>query len=206
MKLPVYNLQGEVVKEIEFPFNTSYNESLIHQVWRYYLAKTHYPWAHTKTRGEVRGGGKKPWPQKGTGRARHGSIRSPLWKGGGVTFGPRNEKIYEFKVPKKMRLNALKSALTKKAKDGEIKIIEDFLPIKPKTKEISNLLKKLNIKSAVIGFCDQEKNLIKGTRNIEKVFGTEVRNLNLKDILCHKYLLLDINGLKILESRLNKND
>jgi large subunit ribosomal protein L4 len=204
-KLPVYNLKGEKIKEIELPevFVYKFNEPLVHQVLRWHLNKTHYSFAHTKTRAEVRGGGRKPWPQKGTGRARHGSIRSPLWKGGGVTFGPRNEKKYEFKIPKKMRINALRSLLFKKIKDNEVMVFDELNSLGKKTKEINNFLEnilgKKKKKSVTIALCSRD--LIKSCRNIEGVFATEVRNLNLKDLLNHKYLFLDLCGIEILEKR-----
>ena len=141
LKLPVYNLEGEKVGETELNpkiFSEKFRPALIWQVLTSMQANRHFPWAHTKTRGEVRGGGAKPWRQKGTGRARHGSIRSPIWRGGGVTFGPRKEKNYSKKIPKKMRRKALFSALSQKLKDGEIKIVDQWqLPeiktiIKPK--------------------------------------------------------------------------
>lgn len=207
MKLPVYDLQNNIVDEIEIPqflIDYPFNEALIHQVWRWHLQKTHYPWAHTKTRAEVRGGGKKPWSQKGTGRARHGSIRSPIWRGGGVTFGPRNEKKYAFKIPKKMRLNALKSLLAQKIKEGEVKIFNKFEFAK-KTKEIAKFLKNLiDKKSVVLAFASNNKDLLKYCRNIEKVFATEGRNLNLKDILTHKYLFIELPAWESLISRLEK--
>jgi len=207
LKLPVYNLKGEKISEIILPevFNYKFNPPLIHQVLRWHLAKTHYSWAHTKTRAEVRGGGRKPWPQKGTGRARHGSIRSPLWKGGGIVFGPRNEKKYEFKIHKKMRINALRSLINKKIKDGEVFVFDDFSSLNKKTKEVANffenILKNKKKKSVVIAFCEKDKNFIRYCRNIEGVLGTEARNLNLKDLLNHRFLFIDLSGIEILEKR-----
>src|SRR3989338_2583524 len=113
-QVQIYNAAGEVVGNIELPdaiFAVESKPAVIHQVYVAQMANSREPWGHTKQRGEVRGGGKKPWKQKGTGRARHGSIRSPIWRGGGVGFGPRSEKVYARTIPKKMRAKALFMAL-----------------------------------------------------------------------------------------------
>ena len=126
MKANVYNENGEVIKEIDLDsriFEVEANEDLLHQAVRTILANRRKPIADTKDRGEVQGGGKKPWRQKGTSRARHGSIRSPLWKGGGVTFGPVKEKNYSLKINKKMKDKALKMVLSLKAKENKIFVL-----------------------------------------------------------------------------------
>ena len=126
MNADVYNLKNEKVGTVELPesvFGVRWSPVLVKQVAEAQSANARDPWAHTKTRGEVRGGGRKPWRQKGTGRARHGSIRSPLWVGGGKAHGPRNERDYSQKVNKKMKRTALFSVLSRKAKDGEMKSI-----------------------------------------------------------------------------------
>ncbi len=127
MKADVYNLNNEVVGSVDLPdtvFGVRYNAALVKQVIDAQLANRRSPWAHTKTRGEVSGGGKKPWRQKGTGRARHGSTRSPIWVGGGVAHGPRNDRDYSQKVNKKMKQAALFAAISRKAKDGEVKVFD----------------------------------------------------------------------------------
>src|SRR5437868_4100503 len=138
MKADVYNLNNEVVGTVELPeniFGARWNSVLVKQVLEAQLANRRIPWAHTKSRGEVRGGGKKPWRQKGTGRARHGSTRSPLWVGGGVTHGPRNDKNFERKVNAKMKAKALYTILSRKLKDGEVVFIDSLSLSQPKAKE-----------------------------------------------------------------------
>ena len=123
METKIYNQKGKEAGKITLPeevFGLPWNADLVHQVVTSMLGNARTPVAHTKIRGEVRGGGKKPWKQKGTGRARHGSTRSPIWVGGGVTHGPRNDKIYARKINRKMKAKALYTILSKKAKDGEI--------------------------------------------------------------------------------------
>src|ERR1700735_2118007 len=146
MNADVYNLQNEKVGTVELPervFGARYNAALVKQVIDAQLANRRSPWAHTKTRGEVSGGGKKPWRQKGTGRARHGSTRSPIWVGGGVAHGPRNDRDYSQKVNKKMKQAALFAAISRKAKDGEVKIFETLSIEAPKTKMLATSLNVL---------------------------------------------------------------
>jgi large subunit ribosomal protein L4 len=127
MEAKIYNIQGKEAGNITLPeniFGLPWNADLVHQVVTAMQANARGPVAHTKDRGEVRGGGRKPWQQKGTGRARHGSIRSPIWKGGGITHGPRNDKIYAQKVNRQARQKALLVALSRKYKDGEIVFVD----------------------------------------------------------------------------------
>src|ERR1700735_5511988 len=152
MNADVYNLQNEKVGTMELPadiFGARWNAALVKQVIDAQLANRRSPWAHTKTRGEVSGGGKKPWRQKGTGRARHGSTRSPLWVGGGVAHGPRNDKNFSRKINKKMKAKALYTILSRKMKDGEVLFVDSFTFKAPKTKEALSVLKNL---STVSGF------------------------------------------------------
>ena len=140
MKADIYNLNNEVVGTMELPvgvFGTKWNATLVQQVLEAQIANARPPWAHVKDRSEVRGGGKKPWRQKGTGRARHGSTRSPIWVGGGKAHGPRNDKDYSQKVNKKMKRVALFSVLSKKAKDGELKVFDTLVLDAPKTKNVA---------------------------------------------------------------------
>src|SRR3989344_4067362 len=126
MKVDLYNQNGEVAGSVNLPkeiFEVKFNADLVHQIAVSQMANKRQVSAHTKIRSEVRGGGKKPWRQKGTGRARHGSIRSPLWRGGGITFGPRNDKVYEKDIPKKMRRKALLMALSQKAKNSQLVVL-----------------------------------------------------------------------------------
>src|SRR3989338_8555313 len=137
MDAQVYNQKGEAVGKIKIPesiFGVRWNSDLVHQVVTSMLSSKRKGTAHAKTRGEVRGGGKKPWKQKGTGRARHGSSRSPIWVGGGVTHGPRNEKNYFRKVNKKMKTKALLTVLSRKFRDGEVAFVDEISLKEPKTK------------------------------------------------------------------------
>src|SRR5271167_3601336 len=150
MNADVYNLQNQKVGAMELPaavFGARWNSVLVKQVLEAQSANKRSPWAHTKDRSEVRGGGKKPWAQKGTGRARHGSTRSPIWIGGGKAHGPRNDRDYSQKVNKKMKRTALFSVLSRKAKDGEVKVFESLMIEAPKTKVLASTLNTiLNMK------------------------------------------------------------
>jgi len=206
METTIYNTQGKKAGNVTLPevvFNVAWNDSLMHQVVTSMLGNARTPVAHTKTRGEVRGGGKKPWQQKGTGRARHGSIRSPIWRGGGVTHGPRNDKSYTRTVPKKMRAKALAMALSKKFGSGEIIFIDSFGMDAPKTaaakkalESIADALKlpKLSVKSnnaALVAVADPREAVIKSFRNLGNVAVKAVRELNPASILQHSYLIIE---------------
>ncbi len=204
MKVPVYNLKGERVKEIELPkeiFGVKINPNFLHQVIVAQMSNRRQGTAHTKTRAEVSGGGRKPWPQKGLGRARHGSIRSPIWKGGGVAHGPRKEKNYKKKIPKKMRRKALLMALTSKAKDKEL-ILLDNLEIKEgKTKEMAKILENLKIKgkSLLLALPSLDKKIILASRNIPKVSTIQAKDLNALDVLNSKYLLMPLSSIDVIK-------
>ncbi|MEK7514518.1 MAG: 50S ribosomal protein L4, partial [Patescibacteria group bacterium] len=146
MEQVIYNQKGKEVGKIALPekvFGVAWNADLIHQVVTSMQSNARSPIAHTKGRGEVRGGGRKPWKQKGTGRARHGSIRSPLWKGGGVTHGPKKDENYSKSIPRGMKTKALFAVLSRKAKDGEL-VLVDSLSLSPKTKEAKEILSSLS--------------------------------------------------------------
>ena len=174
--------------------------------------------AHTKFRGEVSGGGKKPWKQKGTGRARHGSTRSPIWKGGGVTHGPRAEKVYAVKINKKMRVAALASILSRKFRDGEIIFVDSFTFAAPKTKDAvsalqalakgagANMLATKRKNAAVIALASKDTNVEKSFQNIGSLMTEEIRNLNAVDLMTKKYLVIEkpTESLAILSARLTK--
>jgi len=204
MKFDVYNQKGEVAGSITLPkeiFEVEFNADLVHQIAISMMGNKRQVSAHTKNRSEVRGGGKKPWRQKGTGRARHGSIRSPLWKGGGVTFGPRNDTNYEREVPKKMRRKALLMMLSQKAKDSQLIILDTIELEKGKTKEMAKSLVKLPCKdqSTLIALPNYDKKVFLASRNIKKTAISEARNLNVLDILNHKYLLMPKDAIKEIE-------
>lgn len=205
METQIYNQKGKSVGKFELPesvFGLPWNADLVHQVVTAMQANSRTPVAHVKTRGEVRGGGKKPWRQKGTGRARHGSSRSPIWIGGGIAHGPRNDKSYEQKINKKMKVKALYTVLSEKFKKGQILFVEELTLKNIKTKDAVSVLKEL---SSVAGF---EKiiggkkpntyitvpakgdTLKKSFANIKTVEVDEIRNINPVDLLSYKYIII----------------
>lgn len=201
MNADVYNLQNEKVGTIELPakvFGAKWSPILVKQVLEAQLANARSPWAHTKNRAEVSGGGKKPWAQKGTGRARHGSTRSPIWVGGGKAHGPRNDRDYSQKVNKKMKRTALFSVLSKKAKDGEVKVFESLVLEAPKTKVLASTLNAiLSMKKGekrydvlMVGNV-ANKNLFRASANLEKTLAIDATSLNVNDILNHKNIFID---------------
>ena len=206
MEATIYNQKGVSAGKLTLPesvFGLPWNADLVHQVVTSMMSSARTPVAHTKNRGDVSGGGKKPWQQKGTGRARHGSTRSPIWIGGGVTHGPRNDKNYDRKVNKKMKAKALYAILSRKYKDGQILFIDDISFAKPKTKEAkeflsalskisgySTLLSKKN-NSAILAFSKKNIATEKSFHNFGSVLVDEVRNLNPLDLLNYKYLIIE---------------
>ncbi len=200
MKYPVYNTKGEKTGMIDLPkkiFGVEPNHDTIYQTVVLQMSNRRQKVAHTKDREEVRGGGKKPWRQKGTGRARHGSIRSPIWKGGGVTFGPRNEKSFKKKINKKTKKKALFMVLSKKAKDNFLFVLEDIDLKEAKTKLMVEILKNLNIeKKVIIATLAKDKNVFMASRNIPKVSIMPVLDLNALDLLSSSYLVLTKEGIK----------
>ncbi|MBZ1348696.1 MAG: 50S ribosomal protein L4 [Candidatus Liptonbacteria bacterium] len=146
MNTDLYNIEGEIIGKTDLPdriFQYPWNPDLVYQALNVQSQNSRKILAHSKGRGEVRGGGKKPWRQKGTGRARHGSIRSPIWKGGGVTHGPTKDRNYKIKINKKMKQAAIFSTLAKKFNDSEIKIVDQLKISEPKTKLVAEILKKI---------------------------------------------------------------
>lgn len=206
MKSDIYNTQGKKVGTVELPesvFGVQWNDSLMHQVVTAMQANARTPVAHVKNRGDVRGGGKKPWAQKGTGRARHGSSRSPIWRGGGVTHGPRNDRDYSQVIPKKMRAKALFMALSRKLKEGQILFVDSFGLTQPKTAEAKRSLamlskvsgfEKLTTKrtnAALVALSDPSVAAGKSFRNIGNVTVASVRNLNPVAVLGNSYLVVE---------------
>ncbi|MDD3919047.1 MAG: 50S ribosomal protein L4 [Candidatus Pacebacteria bacterium] len=190
-------------KEIfEVPMNTD----LVHQIVTSQRSNRRQVLANTKTRAEVSGSGKKPWKQKGTGKARHGSIRSPLWIGGGVTFGPRNERNFKKDVPKNMRRKALFMVLSEKAKDGSLIIVDSFELKEIKTKELKKMIDELKLQGSIlIALEDLNENIIKSAQNLEKIATMQVKDLNCLDILTYKNLVMTKEGVaKIKETFLSE--
>jgi len=215
MKAPVFNQNGEKVEEIDLPkeiFEQEINPDLIYQVVVSQLSNRRVPIAHTKTRAEVRGGGKKPWPQKGLGRARHGSIRSPIFKGGGVVFGPRKEKNFKKRIPKNMKRKALFMVLAQKLKENSLIFIDDLKIEKGKTKEMVRIIENLkkikeNIekKSLLIVMPEKDEKVILSARNLPKVEVELASNLNCLKLLSFYYLIFLKKSLdKIKETFLKK--
>ncbi len=219
MEAVVYNQKGKEVSKISLPenvFGVKWNADLVHQVITSMESNKRTPVAHAKTRGEVSGGGKKPWKQKGTGRARHGSTRSPIWVGGGAAHGPRNEKNYTRKINKKMKAKAVYTILSSKFSDGKILFVDSLAFEKPKTKDAISILnnfsaikaysdifkKKKN--SAVVAISSPDLNTKKSFSNISNIKIDEVRNINPVDLLNYKYIVIENpeKSLAFIESKL----
>ncbi|MFA5925989.1 MAG: 50S ribosomal protein L4 [Parcubacteria group bacterium] len=204
IKFPVYNLEGKKVKEIELAdsvFAVSKNDALLHQIYVSQYANRRQVLAHTKDRAERAGSGKKPWKQKGTGRARVGSVRTPVWRKGGIVFGPNKERNFKKDVPKKMKRKALSVVLSEKVKDKEMFLFENFKMKEIKTKFAKQAIDSLNIKGSILfGFSKSEKEMKRASRNIVKTSNIDVENLNVFDILNHKYLVMSEEGVKTLEN------
>ncbi len=205
MQATVYNQTGKEAGTIELPesvFGAKWNGDLVHQVVVSEQANMRTPVAHTKDRGEVRGGGKKPWKQKGTGQARHGSRRSPIWVGGGITHGPRNEKIYTKKINKKMKAAALYSVLSEKWKKGEILFVDDIKTSAMKTKEAKEILTAISTvegcsqlvtkrkNAALFAMGAKNKEMEKSFSNIKSIAVDELRNITPAQVLQYKYLVI----------------
>ncbi|MEX0652113.1 MAG: 50S ribosomal protein L4 [Candidatus Paceibacterota bacterium] len=205
METHVYNQEGKATGTVNLPeaiFGLTWNADLVQQVVLGMQANTRAPIAHTKNRGEVRGGGKKPWKQKGTGRARHGSSRSPIWRGGGITFGPRNDRDYSQKLNKKMKTKALYVALSQKLRDGEILFVDSLSLNEPKTKDAKAILNALATiegfttlvtkrkNSALLALNEKDSVIEKSFDNLGNIEVDEVRNLNVLDVLTYKYIIV----------------
>ncbi len=217
MKTILYNQQGEKAGEILLPkeiFALKMNSDLVHQVVVSQMANRRQKSAHTKTRADTRGGGKKPWRQKGTGRARHGSIRSPIWRGGGVTFGPSKEKIFKKKIPRKMRRKALLMILSEKAKNNLLIFLDKLKLEKAKTKLMIEIIRaqSQNLKiqtrkreSFLIVLPKIDNNVILAANNIPKTATIQAKDLNCLDVLTYKYLIILKDSIKIIKQTFIEN-
>ncbi len=218
MEAKIYNQKGISVGTINLPpkvFTAKWRADLVHQVVEGMRSNKRAGTADTKSRGEVRGGGKKPWKQKGTGRARHGSSRSPIWVGGGVTHGPLSEKNYKRKISKKMRAQALFSVLSRKMKDGEILFVDSLSLPETKTKKAVEIMKNLSKASGFKSLAGSKKPKVltalfernekteKSFRNLPQLEIVFIKNINPFDVLKHQYLLIENpeESVKFLESR-----
>ena len=204
MKLPVYDIQGEVVGERELPealFGVDFVPALVSQAVRRQWWNAKPPSGHTKTRGEVRGGGRKPWPQKHTGRARQGSIRAPQWVGGGVVHGPRPGIRRKLRMNKKMRRKALLGTLSQVARDGHLLLLQDPELSAPKTKTAREMLQKLQLAEYKVLFFleSEEEPLALSLRNLPRVKVLRADRLNVLDLLEHDKVVLSLKALEIME-------
>ena len=209
MKVKVYNLEGKESKELELNediFNVKVKPAVVHEVFVIQSGNQREPWADTKNRGEVRGGGRKPWKQKGTGRARHGSIRSPIWKGGGVTFGPLTVENYSRKINKATRRLATKMCLSDKVANNSLVVSESFDFTEKKTKLFAGWLKKLpnQFKRCLVLTGETEKELYKQTRNLPKVMTMPATDVNVMELVENEAVIVSLDGLKSLEKVLAK--
>jgi large subunit ribosomal protein L4 len=209
LQAPFFDALGERNGEVDLPkavFDEEPNMPVMHQAYLRQLANARQGSASTKTRGAVAGGGAKPYRQKGTGRARHGSIREPSMKGGGTVFGP-HPRSYEQRMPKQMRRLALRSALSQKALDGQVRVIESFVFDEPKTKQAADLMVAIGFdKSALVVL--PAPNLVV-SRSFENLSGTKTilaRNLNVRDLFSHNYLLLSKDCLELLEENFSARE
>ena len=211
MTVEIYNIKGEKSGEAELPeriFGVAWKPILVKQVFDGEQANKRHPWAHTKGRGEVSGGGKKPWRQKGTGRARHGSTRSPIWIGGGVSHGPITERSFKVKINKKMKRSAFFSVISKKLKEKEIVLLDQFVLGASKTKEAVSIFKNLRDKANVyrlaqkggrtIASLPKSEGAERSVRNLPFVEYMEPRNLNTSALLKSKYVILDKSSIEEL--------
>ncbi len=204
LKVSVLDQSGKKVSEVDVPkkiFAYPLKEHLLYESVVNYRANQRRGTASTKSRGEVRGGGRKPWRQKGTGRARVGSIRSPLWRKGGTVFGPK-PRDYSYSLPKKAKKNALKSALSAKFAEKKMLVVDELNLKQPKTKEGAKLLEKLKLDSALIVDSHQNRNLFLSLQNIQKVKAVDCHEVNVYDVLNHRWLVFTQKAFESLMERL----
>jgi large subunit ribosomal protein L4 len=201
----VYNVAGEQVGELnlnEEIFGIEPHVPVLHQAVVRYLAGKRRGTHDTKTRAEVRGGGRKPWRQKGTGRARHGSIRSPIWRKGGIVFGP-HPRDYAFPMPRKMRRLALRSALAAKLRKGQVTVLDRLELPEVRTREMKRMLDNLEVTgSALVVTSEPDDNVRRATRNIPRVKYTPVAGLTVYDVLAHERLIITREALSRVEEAL----
>jgi large subunit ribosomal protein L4 len=209
MNVKVYNQEGKEVGQADLPaeiFDVKMNKNLVHQAMVTQMANSRQVLAHTKDRSEVRGGGRKPWRQKGTGRARHGSIRSPIWRGGGVTFGPTKERVFAKKINKKMKRQALLMILSSKVKDKEMILLDKLEIAEAKTKKIMEVINNLKTKlkknlekGTLIVLPAADQKIIRASKNIPKIKTIRADSLNVLDILSSRYLLMPQGAIEIIK-------
>ncbi|PIR93331.1 50S ribosomal protein L4 [Candidatus Falkowbacteria bacterium CG10_big_fil_rev_8_21_14_0_10_43_10] len=224
MKIKVYNQNGETVGDQELNpgvFGVEINEGLVHQAVTAQMANQRQVLAHTKTKGEVRGGGRKPWRQKGTGRARAGSSRSPIWIGGGITFGPRKDRNFTKNINAKMKQRAVLMALSDKAKSGFLVLLDKIELPEAKTKKANEIISSLEnkvlykeskeeknkkkIKRSVLIFIEKkDENIKRALGNLAGVQALNLNNINIVDILKYRDLILTVDAVKKIEEKYSK--
>lgn len=200
-KIDVLDVKGNVVGDVELSeaiFGIEPNEHVVHEVVVALLANRRQGTRSALTRSEVRGGGRKPWRQKGTGRARAGTIRSPLWKGGGVIFAPKS-RDYSKKVNKKVKALAMKSVFSAKAQDNELRVLNQLVMDVPKTKEMIAVLNNINAQKALIVLPENNEAIIRSANNIPKVATTTVNELNVYNMLKYDVLIMTQEALQKIE-------
>ncbi len=213
-QVQVYNQKGEKLKNKKLSsdiFNVDIDSNLIHLVVNALQSNQRHNFAHSKTRSEKRGGGRKPWRQKGTGRARHGSNRSPIWVGGGVTFGPRNNRNFTKKVNKKVRRKALFMTLTDKVNEKKLILVDKFNLSKPKTNLFYSILNniidiksdnnKYKNKKVLLSLPEKDLSIIRAARNIDGLSIKPICDINVLDVLNNKYIITTVDGIKKLEEQ-----
>ena len=211
MKTPLYNQEGKEVGQVELPkeiFEVPLQQETLYQVVVSQMANRRQKSAHTKDRREVSGGGKKPWRQKGTGRARAGSIRSPLWRGGGITFGPRTEREFLRKINKKMRRKALFMVLSEKAKRNQIIVLDELNGAETKAKTLARTLAllpftKKSAKAALV-LPAMEKNIIRSAANLSQVRTIQAKDLNALDLMSIHSLVMPKEAIKVIQTTFKK--
>ncbi|MDP8233978.1 MAG: 50S ribosomal protein L4 [Candidatus Saelkia tenebricola] len=208
LKIDVLNMKGKKVDSVELDknvFDGKVNKELLYQVINAYLANRRQGTHSTKTRGEVSGGGAKPWRQKGTGRARVGSNRSPIWRGGGTVFGPK-PRDYSVNIPKKMKRLALKSSLNAKLQDQELMLIEGMELSEPKTKHFMDVVNNLGLEKmkSLFVLSGVNDNTILSSRNISNVFIADAKDVTAYDVLNCKKVVIVKNGLNEIIDRIKK--
>ncbi|MCK5476205.1 MAG: 50S ribosomal protein L4 [Candidatus Pacebacteria bacterium] len=208
IKVKTYNKEGKESGDMELPeevFGLKIKDDLVHQAYIAHISNSRQVLADTKDKGEVSGGGRKPWKQKGTGRARHGSNRSPIWKGGGVTFGPTSLRNYSKKINKKMKKKALLMVLSSKVRDNELVIIDNFKFEKISTKSMNGVLNNLPIKGKILlSLNKKDNNALKSIENISNVNVIASDSLNIADLLKNKTLVINKEGIeKIKDTFIN---
>ena len=200
-KVAVYNMKGEEVGSLELNdavFGAKINEHLVHMSVVQYLANKRQGTQKAKTRSEVRGGGRKPWRQKGTGHARQGSIRAPQWKGGGVVFAP-TPRDYSFKLNKKEKRAALKSVLTSKVNDSKFIVLDELKLDEIKTKKFQEVLENLKVSKALVIINDNDQNIVMSARNIPKIKTALTNTINVYDILKYDTIVVTKDAVATIE-------